>query len=311
MNWCNGIASLILQTHLTSNTDVVQPIYYQIFCSMADDAQFAAPNLESLALYGNPLLSEPASLLLDDEDDDTLVAQDGSVEECELPSSSAFCMRNTKFISIMGEPVTSHRVYGESTVFEYTSVKQLSNMLTPMELFKTAATTNFVGRQLNPFATIKFAYTDDMWLCFYNQIRSIYRFGRGSFRMTAIISQSAIQATSYIRPGNDDASAYWTTVTTDPFIGTANKAPISGGFQYFMSTMYMPADIVIPYYSTVPCILYNSNQTAPQPFLSTSSAANIVFSNQATVGLSIMYFGATADDFIFGSRIGMPKLKHA
>lgn len=307
-NWANGFMSLKLCTHLTASQDVVQPIYYQIFISMADDAQFAVPNLENLSTLGNPYVADVAALVSEDEDD-KLVAQEANVSECDLPSSSALCLRNTKHVSIMGEPVTSRRVYGESTVFEYTSVKQLSNMLTPMELFKTTDATDYVGRQINPFATIKFAYTDDQWLCFYNQIRSIYRFGRGSFRFAAITSGSAIQATSYIRPGIDNAENYWVTVTTDPFLGTASKTPISGGFQYFMSTMYMPADITIPYYSTIPCIMYNSTLIVPQPFFTTSSAANIVFSNQKTVGLSVMYFGATSDDFIFGTRSGMPKLK--
>lgn len=320
-DWANGFFQLKLCTHLTASNDVVQPIYYQIFVSMADDAQFAAPNLERLNIYGNPYVAEPAALREDDNDvvtvedilndlqDEGLVAQEASIAECDVPSSSSLCLRNTEYVNIMGGKLDTRRVYGEATVFEFTSVKQLSNMLSPMEKFKTVVGTNYVGRQVNPFGTIKFAFTDDQWFCFYNQIRSIYRFGRGSFRFVGITSGSSIQATSYLRPGIDNTASYWTTVTTDPFIGTVGASVVPGGFQYFMSTMYMPADITIPYYSTVPCIVYNSTQIVPSPFFNTSSAANIVFSNQGTANLSIMYFGATSDDFIFGTRTGMPKLK--
>jgi hypothetical protein len=314
-NCANGYMSLVLETVLTSASDTIQPIYYQVFVSMADDAQFAVPNLERLNIWGNPFLADPALALSLVEDDD-LVAQDGycaqsgeRVGECEVPSSSSFCLRNTEYISIMGDPVHAHRVYGESTVFEYSSVKQLANMLSPMERFTTVDTTNFVGRQVNPFGVMKFAYNDDMWLCYYNQIRSIFRFGRGSFRFVALVDASSMQATSYLRPGIDDLTAYWATTNNDPFMGTASLSVVPGGFQYFMSTMYMPADVVIPYYSTVPCLPFISHATKAPPFFATSSAGNITFSNQSTAGLAILYFGATSDDFIFGTRIGMPTLK--
>lgn len=313
INKCNGYFRLILETELTSAQATVQPIFYQIFISMADDAQFAAPSTENLTTLGNPYLSEPAALLtkltLNDNDDDLLAQTGETILECQVPSSSAFCLRDTKYISIMGEPLDTRRVYGESTVFEYTSVKQLSNMLTPMERYKTDDTEDFTGRQINPFGTMTFAYTDDQWHCLYNQIRSIYRFGRGSFRFVGIVDSAAIQATSYLRPGVDPGAGYFGDTTDDPYIGTVSNSVCAGGFQYFMSTQYMPADIIIPYYGVTPCYAFNSHPTNTSSFMLVCTAGNITFSTQKTVGLAIMFFGATSDDFIFGSRTGMPTVK--
>ncbi len=316
---CNGWMAMFLETQLTSTLVTPQPIYYQIFVSMADDAQFAVPTCERLKTYGNPFYNDPPTLLalksdsvdeVEDEEEELFAQTGEKILECEVPSSSAACLRDTTFVCIMGSPVTTRRIYGESTVFEYTSVKQLSNMLTPIEKITSANTNTYIGRQFAPFGKLTAAYNDDAWNCMYNQIRAIYRFGRGSVRLTAIIDTSSIQATSYLRPGTEIGSTnQWTVVSNEPFIGTVDMNVMPGGFQYFMSTVYMPADIIIPYCANVPCLPYVTSATGDGGSAAYGVAGNITFSTQLTVGLKIIYFAATHDDFIFGSRTGIPLLK--
>lgn len=299
-----GHCAMYLETKLTSAVDTVQPIMYQVFISMTDDAQFAGPTLENGPTWGTPFLHDtpppPPGL--------NLVAQSSEVDECELPSSSSFCLRNTKYVSIMGDNFTPRRVGGESTAFEFTSFKQLTNMLTPFKVVTTNDTDNFSGVEISPFAPITQDYKNDIYGSYYFNIRPIFRFGRGSVRIAALITSKTIQAVAYLRPASTSMAVTTLAVTDMPYLGAITNLTFSSGSQYFMDTAQMPVDIVIPYYSNTPCLPLNADGTNPD-YLYSASAAVVVFSTQKTKDLKILYLIGTSDDFVFGTRIGVPVLK--
>lgn len=310
----NGFFGLYLETKLTSTMATPQPIYYQIFFSMADDLQLAGPTAGNLTVWGNPDIRMPTLLVSDEELEETendfnfgrLMAQTGeTVQKCEVPSSSAVCLRDTKFVSIMGDNTHTYKLYGESTAFEVTSAKQLANMLTPMEVYSTTTDTSFTGRVIAPFAVMSFLYNDVMWCCMFNQMRTLFRFVRGGFRYAAFIDASIIQSMSWLTLASP-LTAYSAAVTDMPYVGNVSPSTMVAGSQYFMSTQVMPADVVIPYFSTTPCVLLATGASAP---ILTSSAATIAFSNQNSEDLRVMTMGSAADDLMFGTRMGMPRIR--
>lgn len=315
----NGYFALYLETKLTSTMATPQPIYYQIFFSMADDVQFAGPTAHNIDSWGNPDIRVVAPTLLavtDEELEETqddfefglkLYAQTGeTVLKCEVPSSSAKCLRDTKFVSIMGDNIHPVRRYGESTSYEVSSAKQLANMLTPMVVYSTVATTDFTGRRISPFAYMSFLYNDQMWYCMFNQIRSIFRFARGSFRLAGFISAANIQVVATCSSA-DNLSTYSTETTDVSYLGTLSPYFLVQGSQYFMSTQLMPADATVPYYGQTPCVIL---ATGTAPTFITAHAVNMVFSNQKSAAYKILYMGAGGDDLMLGTRMGMPRLRN-
>lgn len=302
----NGNWSLILMTKLTSSIDTPQPIYYQIFVSLADDAQFALPYLADD--LGDPRFTNPVGLrMIEDDSDDELLAQAGEVMMCDLPTSSSQCLRDTVCMSIVPGNLPTKRIYGEATSYEFASVKQLTNMLTPFRREKTVSTTVFSGAKFSPFAPMIRGNTDDVWTNLYCRIRAIYRFGRGSIRLVGMIDAQTTQAMAYVNPFDAMADIY-VAINTDPFLNdTGDLALLIPGFQYFLNTELMPADVTIPYFSTTPCQLFINNNASPHYYAQTN-AGIITFSVQDVANLITVYFAATGDDFVFGSLCGMPKL---
>jgi hypothetical protein len=308
----NGQFAIVMTSLLSSTLATPQPIYYQIFISMCDDAQFAAPCLKNINTLGNPYLADPSLLQEDDEEDLEFVAQSGEDFQtglCELPSSSSMCLRNTVYTYITGKEFPLRRVYGESTAYEFSSVKQLSNMLTPMDQITSIDTTVEAGRTWNPFGFLGRAYNDNVWLNYYAQIRSVYLFGRGSARLVAFCTQPDVPAVGLLLPLLMDPSDYWIANTTNPIINATDLPYATCGFQTFPDTNTMPADITIPYYSINPCqLLLTLNTTDPHAAMSTGGA--ITFFNDGFVGATYTWFVGTGDDFVFGTPIGLPTLKH-
>lgn len=312
----NGVLALVVVNPLTSTMATPQPIYVQIFVSMTDDAQFAAPTLEDIMNDGNPYLADPPAARIQDEDSEekeVFVAQSmdnmySETQQCELPSSSAACLRDTKFIDITGGTCYTHRLHGESTSFEITDVKQLSNMLTPVLRLKSAEANTSTGIRLTPFANLGIDYTNEAWYNFTLQIRSIFRFGRGGIRVVGIIDTPGHQGCAYMQPmegnvTNDIVSASY----TNPLIDDTSMNLFTGGYQYFADTYTMPLDVVLPYYSTTPCMPFNFG-SQDLVYVKASNVA-VSFNTGGVVGITTAFFVATGDDFMFGSLLGMPLLK--
>jgi len=305
---CNGQFKLVLQTPLTSMAATVEPIYYQIFVSMCEDAQFAAPTLTGGVTYGNPYYQQFSLLSNEEIDEDNLIAQASETLMCELPSSSSACLRNTEYINVAGDKPFYNRVYGYSTSYEYSSVKQLSNMLSPIAHKTASALDNFTGYKILPFGLVNDLYSNESWSNYYAQIRAIYRYGRGSFRFSSITTLPTQQACAYMEPVAYSPNTSWYGGSNGVFPGfsAGHQVYMTGGYQYFSDTTSMPVDITIPYYSVTPCKLFNSKSA--NGYLPYISQTVISWSTQTSTP-TITILGATADDFEFGGLLGMPYLR--
>lgn len=333
--WSNGQFQVRLESRLTSSMATPQPIFCQIFVSMAEDTQFSCPDLRFAAEMGNPAYKPkvvpPAGrstrevtlermardMAADLEEqrtdmDDTIdswVAQSGEkFMECQLPSSSAACLRDTKYICITGEEHVGERVYGEAMSYEFSSVKEVANLLSPFSAATSAVTEDFFGRKLNPFGRSVFEYDDPAWNCYFMQIRSMFLFGRGSVRFVGLINDAAIQAVSLLDP-NLLQEGMWDAANDAPFLGTLGMDRMTPGFQYFMTTQLMPTDITIPYSARSPCMPFLSHPTFSTHYLECASGS-ITYSVQKTIK-KMQFFIAAGDDFQFGCRTGIPRVTHA
>lgn len=302
---CNGQVIMVLQTPLTSLAATVTPIYYQVFVSMSDDAQFAAPSLIDCVAFGNPNYSVTFN---EDDDDDVVLAQSSETLLCELPSSSSTCLRDTKFVNIAGDDYSFARNYGESTAYEFASVKQLTNMLTPLINQLADPTHNYNGFNIMPFGVHNQTYNDMSWYNYYSQIRSIYRFGRGSVRVVGLSSGVSLQCSANLEPVAFTPSTNIFTTQNDrfPLLTTGDTKYVTAGYQYIANASFQPLDVTIPYYSTLPCQRLNSVTTFD--FIPNSTSATLSFSTQGTTpALAVLI--ATGDDFEFGTQISVPTLK--
>lgn len=354
--WANGQFHVRLESRLTSSTSTIQPIYMQIFVSMAEDTQFACPDLRFAKAMGNPAykakvpalralrseaLKRAAKDVADDLEDretvdevvwtkekedqfqrllnsdseertdmddivDAWKAQSGEkFAECQLPSSSAACLRDTEYICITGEPHVGERVYGEAMSYEFSSVKEIANLLSPYSAASSAVTDDFFGRKLNPFGRSVFEYDDPAWNNYFTQIRSMFLFGRGSVRFVGLINDGTIQAVALLDP-NLLQEGMWDAANDAPFLGTLEMDRMTPGFQYFMTTQLMPTDITIPYSARSPCMPFLSHPTFNAHYLECASGS-ITYSVQKTIK-KMQFFIAAGDDFQFGCRIGIPRV---
>lgn len=322
----NGSFAMRLETKLTSSMATPQPIYYQIFVSMAEDTQFSCPDLRYAKAMGNPAYkpkvvppavrttnAEQARLVAEDLEDETMddlvdawTAQSGEkYTECQLPSSSAACLRDTLYPCITGREHIGERIYGESNSFQFSSIKEIANLLSPFSSATSAVTEDFFGRKLNPFGRTPFEFDDPAWNCYFMQIRSMFLFGRGSVRLVGLINDSAIQAISLLDP-NLLQDGMWDAANNAPFLGTLEMDRMTPGFQYFMTTQLMPTDITIPYSSRSPCLPFLTHPTFTGSYLECASGS-ITYSVQKTVK-KMMFYIAVGDDFQFGCRMGIPQV---
>ena len=105
----------------------------------------------------------------------------------QFPSMSSDGLNAIEY-PILGGTNMKHKSVRVSTSYEIASVKELCNMLTPIERTNvvTAAdpleTVSYVnyGRQLNPFGWMNRSGKDPVWFCFLYQIMALYRYVRGS-----------------------------------------------------------------------------------------------------------------------------------
>lgn len=325
----NGMLKLAVVNRLSSVLPTPTPIFCQIFMSMCDDAQFAAPTLVNAhEIYGNPYYADPPTE--EDEEPDLrsrsniykgFVAQSSermvmgtdqlsNSGECEFPSSSAACLRNTKYASITGLDTPLYRLAGESTAYEFTSVKQLSNLLSGMETDISITSDFALGRSFAPFGNADgVPYNSSAWFNYYMQIRGIFMFGRGSMRYNVISDRGGNQASATLLPVLYPVdNGIMLSQTFDPLRIASTQPYQSQGYQNFTNLDLMPADIIIPYYDTNPCHDYTEGSIPTDH--NQATAANLTLNTGGVAGVTVMFSSATGDDFIFGLRCGMPILKH-
>lgn len=303
----NGTVQLILINKLTSAISPIQPIYYQIFASMDDDAQFANPTLWRNNVWGNPDYSPtaPASINALKRDEDEVVAQSGETLECEIPVSSAACANKAVFRDITGIENVQTTQFRSTMNYEFNSFKQLSNMLTPTTIAVTTAAQTYYNFEVDPFGALDVGWQDSEWGNYYARVRSLFAFGRGSLRVLVTTNEKNIQACAYLTPVTGQKNKM--VIESDgnfPFIESSQTKYVSGGSIYTQDVANMPLDITMPYMLAAPCqpLVYRRDRDL---LGLNRSIVTMCISTQKTEKKLMLHL-ATGDDFMFGVPIAIP-----
>lgn len=282
---------------------VVSPIYIQVFVSATDDFQYNKPitRASDAGLTGHgwcPDIVRPHA--------------QGEYDPCELPASSAMCLRLQQGI-LLGDINSKHRKYHDSCSFVYTSLKQLCNQLTPLELVTSNTTDAITGIGYTPYGTNWHIYThnSDWWNVPMHLVVPLFRFMRGSFRV-AVLTNEKVQATAWIRNEITDVSAlssHNTDILNFDSTLPATQEPLpfaSYGFAHFYDNTLYPIDVTVPYNDIVPCYLTNNG------------VLNLFDVDKLYIGIStqksakrIIVSVAGGDDFILGCRMSIPRVRYA
>ncbi|APG78508.1 hypothetical protein [Wenzhou picorna-like virus 39] len=275
--WNAGTLYFTPLTKLTSTTATPQPIYMQIWIAMDDDFQLAYPILRKAgdAISNNPVtyFSNPdigkytADLVAQSNNNFEKVLNAGNpmlnYRSMQFPCMSSDGLEAIKYPLLGGEKDDKHKAVRTLTSFEVASVKEICNMITPIErqivTFKgTQSTSDQIlqaGRTLIPYAWMDKGANDPIWFCYLYQIMAIFRYARGSVRLAAQ-SNRCYQATAVLGDTRfkGDTTSIWEDYKDDIFFGDASMSGITSGGHLFNNVTSEPIDITIPYYSNVKCL---------------------------------------------------------
>ena len=342
-----GTVYLTALTTLSSSTDTPTPVYLQVWIGMDDDFQLSFPLLSAvgrdlgLVKMSNPDIGVWAGTDKNNIPDSELVAQGDqniltsgnpllNYRSMQFPSMSSDGLEKLVYPSI-GSKRFKHKNCRATQSYEFASVKELCNMLSPMERTTvstivdpvTSASYANAGRTLTPFAWMDRGANDSIWYNYLFQVMTIFRYARGSVRFAGV-SDRAIAATANmgdIRSSWD--GSVFTTYTQDVFFDSGSITEITSGSHLFSDLKNQPADIVIPYYSNVKAVpqSYNvaSGNPAKYPTISYAPVYNdgsLLFripvpanTAKGTEIAKIVWLVAGGDDLQLGYQIPVPRCR--
>jgi hypothetical protein len=291
-----GIQVMNTLTSATPNANAT-PIYIQVFVSCDDDFQFALPGRVNATRWAPDIKGSAPK--------PPATAQSEEVEACAIPSSSSTCIREQVGI-LMGDIDARHRKYRDNVSVNITSLKQLVNQLTPIDLFssKTTDTTNIIGRAYTPYSNAWIRnYDDQFWYAPIHTITPLFRFQRGGFRVHVMVNDK-VQATAWMSTPTAVADAY-TTANTCLMNGTSTElaALYNGimGMAFFFDNSVYPIDVTVPYFKSNPCIVTGGGVPFPP-------VVNIGLSTQKTAK-NMIFCVSGADDYMLGYRMSIPSVR--
>lgn len=286
--YSNGWFGIQIINELTAGASTVNPIYYQVFVSAADDFQLALPDLQGRTNFGYTLQS------------------DFNVEECEIPSSSMECLASKEYPAIgnIGTGRTNHKTYMTA---ELSSVKQLTNMLAPFQsaLSSGPGPAPFTLNMLGDLSTYVHSGS---FLNYQLNIMQAFRYFRGGTRYSIrSIDQNFVAQveTSYT---NQVGATYnpppgGTYDINDIVTAPPNGITISNA--QFTKAENNPVDVVIPWYYK-----YKSAPTAfavsPPGLFDDRFGLSVSFYCNSPGNEYLCFFQSGADDFILGYQLGPP-----
>lgn len=349
-----GRLKLVAMTILSSAMAEPQPIYLQVWASMCDDFQMAYPFVplygeEGLAgNVGNPdVVAIPKFVDADEHNtvyrnDHIVVREAPGVMEAQsndalsrgnpllnyradqFPAMSSDALQALDY-PVIGGKGDMHKVYKVCTSYEISSVKELVNMLTPVDRIDvkttaaptTAPSYQTFGRVIRPYAPFDRSPDDMAWSNFWAQVTCLFRYGKGSTRLHVISSHSTRVMGYLAGLSSNWNTSFWGTDTTDVLFGDASINYITDGGHFFSNVELEPADIIIPYYSAHKClpVFYGNFKTlslAPY-FTSGSLVCGISIPAETPTGTSVdrqVYFISGGDDYQLGYQMPVPRCRY-
>jgi len=290
-NSTNGYLLLQVVNVLTGGEPVVNPIYFQVFVSAANDFQLGLPTTANVPTVG------------------AWQAQSGGLASCkEFPSMSMDCLMKIPYPVIGGieNGYVSNRTHQS---FEITGVKQLTNMVTQLlySLFNpTEDPASQAGVTLNLASNLNLQ-ADKRYYNMCLTMMSVFRYYRGSYRVIV-----------FPRTGVDvDLSArlvYQATTDMITLIGgqnyflntTANYVGNSVHMQPFPTVSRCPLDITVPYYSIVNCKPISIGAGLGTDAYVSMTVSIVGHDYTVAGGSPYMVALGGGDDFILGFQLGIP-----
>lgn len=360
--WCNiggdkgadiGNLYLTALTTLSSSSDTPTPMYLQVWAGMDDDFQLAYPFIPAIGttLYGGVKMYNPdigswvtreanetimeAEMVAQSNEKNILTSGNPllNYKSMQFPAMSSDGLEKLVYPSIGGKE-KKHKNCRVNMSYELASVKEMCNMLTPVERSivyttgdpVTSASFANAGRIFTPFAWMDRGANDSIWYNFMYQIMALFRYARGSVRL-AVLSDRAQAITANLGDlRNTWNGSIFETYTNDVFFDSGPLSDITTGSHLFVGPYQQPADVVIPYYSEAKCLpqTYNVKTGTPTPsypaimYAPSYTDASMILrfpvpantAKGAEIG-KIVWLVAGGDDFQLGYQLPVPRCRFA
>lgn len=284
----NGWFGIQVINELTAGATTVNPIYYQVFVSAADDFQLALPDSAARTTIG------------------WTTQADFSVEECEIPSSSMECLSKKDYPALgnVGTGRTNHKTY---MMAEVSAIKQLTNMLCPSFTFQPGASTVPVPTYINILGNLSTYSVNGFYYNYQLNLMQVFRYFRGGTRYSARCLDPGFQVQATTSYTDQLLTAYLATGAPVDINNISAVSPnsITIANAQFTDTTMNPVDVVVPWYYKYKSAPSAFQVSAPGGF---DARYGLVASiNVATpAGLAVGFYQGGADDFIMGYQIGPP-----
>jgi hypothetical protein len=285
-----GVLYIHIFNILCSGETPVNPVFFQIFVSMASDFQLFVPDLSNINKIGVPLAQ---SL------DDFPRVEVFDTSECELPSSSHTCLQKQTY-PVLGGHESAHRTNHILASNEITGVRQLCNMLSRLWTGTFATNTGITVSS----GAMNLMSTSSSYYSYLKHMRTLFRYERGSVRY-AIMTDNPYTTMSVDREQVYSTANFFTEVGTD---GGRNIFGTPGGFftqasLWFSQISSNPIDFTIPYYSIFQSRYINNLSTSTDP--QDLTLAHLMLYNQSNTNGSYsssqcVIWHAAGDDYIMG-----------
>jgi len=300
----NGIIQLQMINSLTGGSASFNSIYYQVFVMAGEDLQFAGPDLAGLVNRGTFLFPAPPPL----DSDDDFVTQMDEKTECEFPSSSMNCLRDTVY-PVIGGISTGYKMHRVQTSYEVTSIRQLCNMISPLQKVNEPITPdeNYYGMSWSPGGVILASQTNQWSRNYLLQMMQVFRYYRGGTRIVSMSNDNLTDVGAYIVHSNGTTDAVQ-VYNDNVFADTFDLSLTSQGFAWFPHVEFNTCDVIAPYLSKYNCRLIQYSPNA-QVQTTENDQSRIYIGAKPVSALTdwttIFGMGA-ADDFLLGFQLGIP-----
>jgi len=278
----NGFLGIQLINEITAGTTESNPIYIQVFASAGSDFQF---NMAENKTVEKGVFKAQSDFYISNP--------------CEYPSSSMKCLMSVNYPPLGNMAHVGHISYKDRSPTLFTSIKQLTNMVSGLLNFQAGSFTGYTVC-LHGDLQLGNNYTTNNYLV---NMMSVFRYWRGGTRV--IILNNDHEAIVEVHCDYRDSTDLTTTLAPyDAFSSTTGEGSnLTYALAHFNHTGSNPCDVVIPWNCKYKCLyMRNHEDTTLQETKFLVSGFRV----KSAANLRSMLCVGGADDFILGFQLGIP-----
>jgi hypothetical protein len=321
-----GTLYITALTKLTSSLGTPQPIYMQVWCGMDTDFQLASPAIQAVdynVYFAGQQIGNPDVASWVGQSNDRI--QSGNpllnYRTMQFPAMSSDGL-TTIVYPVIGGKESKRKVFRVCTSWEFSSVREFANMLTPVDRVQVLTTVDpkpedsvaVYGRGLNPFGWVDKGPNDNIWFCYLYQIMAMFRYVTGGVRFSAI-SDAGLSAQSFLNVSNYGLTI-WYDDKTDVIYGDSALTPATEGMHVFREPRLTPPDVIIPYYAPTKCLPIKMGPKIVGGYIPDTTCASIVYriavppkTPKGGEVARITFLASAGDSLQFGYQMPIPRCR--